>query len=81
MEEAITRFKEIILNVEADIAEAEDFKKDLIEKYTNAKLSLDDLIRIQSMVLKISDYVSQKRITKAELERQLLDYEKALKGE
>lgn len=81
MKEAIKRFEEIIENVDADIAEAESFKKDLNEKYANANLSLDDTIKIQSMVLKISDYVSQKRITKAELERQMLDYKKALESE
>lgn len=84
MKEAIEKYGEIIENVEKDIQEAESFKKDLNEKYAKAE-ELDDVIKIQSMVLKISDLISQKRIQKVELERQKREYEeafkKALKGE
>ena len=80
MEEAIKKYEKIIEDVCADIKEAETFKEHLMAKYkgTNA---LDDVIKIQSMVLKISDYISQKRMSKVELERQLIEYKKALKSE
>lgn len=76
MKEAIKQYGEIIKNVDKDIAEAESFKADLMAEYTTAG-KLDDIIKIQSMVLKISDYISQKRINKVELERQKREYEEA----
>ncbi|MGN0533298.1 MAG: hypothetical protein ACI4IK_02960 [Eubacterium sp.] len=81
MKEAIKRFKDIIETVEKDIAEAEAFKSDLYERYNSGGLDIEETIKIQSMVLKISDYVSQKRISKVELERQLAEYEDALESE
>ena len=84
MKEAIKKYGEIIENVQKDIEEAESFKADLMAEY-NRKNYLDDMIKIQSMVLKISDLISQKRISKVELERQKREYEeaytKSLKGE
>lgn len=80
MEEAIKKYEKVIEDVKADIKEAETFKAHLMEKYQGAN-DLDDVIKIQSMVLKISDYISQKRMSKVELERQLIEYENALKGE
>ena len=83
MKEAIKQYGAIIENVQKDIGEAESFKADLMKEY-KALNSLDDMIKIQSMVLKTTDYISQKRISKVELERQKREYEeaytKSLKG-
>ena len=83
MKEAIKQYGAIIENVEKDINEAGAFKKDLMARYTSTN-NLDDIIKLQSMVLKISDLISTKRISKAELERQKREYEeayaKSLKG-
>lgn len=76
MKEAIKQYGNIIENVEKDIKEAESFKSDLMKEYNDAN-ALDDVIKIQSMVLKISDLISQKRINKVELERQKREYEEA----
>lgn len=76
MKEAIKQYGIIIENVEKDIEEAKSFKADLMEEYEHAN-STDDVIKIQSMVLKISDLISQKRISKVELERQKREYEEA----
>ena len=76
MKEAIKQYEKIIENVTKDIEEAEKFKADLMKDYNNLN-SLDDVIKLQSMVLKISDYISQKRINKVELERQKREYEEA----
>ena len=85
MKEAIKKYGEIIENVQKDIEEAESFKKDLMDCYKDGENDLDEAIKIQSMVLKISDLISQKRISKVELERQKREYEeayeKSLKGE
>lgn len=83
MKEAIKKYGEIIENVQNDILEAESFRDDLMAEY-NKSHNLDDVIKIQSMVLKISDLISTKRISKVELERQKREYEeayaKSLKG-
>ena len=76
MKEAIKQYGNIIENVAKDIEEAEKFKADLMKDYNNLN-SLDDVIKLQSMVLKISDLISQKRINKVELERQKREYEEA----
>ena len=76
MKEAIKQYGNIIENVAKDIDEAEMFKADLMKDYNNLN-SLDDVIKLQSMVLKISDLISQKRINKVELERQKREYEEA----
>lgn len=76
MKEAIKQYGNIIENVTKDITEAEMFKADLMKDYNNLN-SLDDVIKLQSMVLKISDLISQKRINKVELERQKREYEEA----
>ena len=78
MKEAIKQYEKIIENVTKDIEEAEKFKADLMKDYENVN-SLDDVIKLQSMVLKISDLISQKRINKVELERQKREYEEAYK--
>lgn len=80
MKEAIKRYEEIIVNVDNDIKEAESFKADLKAKY-EAATDLDDVVKIQSMILKISDLISQKRVQKVELERQKREYEAVLEKE
>lgn len=76
MESAIKKYEAIIERVEEDIAQAEAFKADLMASYEQRN-DLDDIIKVQSMVLKIADYISQKHMTKVELERQLNEYKEA----
>lgn len=73
MEETIKKYEEIIGRVSASIAQAEQFKDDLMGRYDKTDPDLENTLKIQSMVLKIDDYISQKHMTKVDLERQLLD--------
>ena len=72
MKEAIKQYGVIIKDVQKDIEEAESFKRDLMNEYEHAN-STDDLIKIQSMVLK-----RQKREYEEAYEKA---YEKSLQGE
>lgn len=80
MKEAIKQYGVIIEDVQKDIEEAESFKADLKAKY-KAAMDLDEVIKTQSMILKISDLISQKRVQKVELERQKREYEAVLRKE
>lgn len=73
MEETIKKYEEIIGRVSASITQAEQFKDDLMGRYDKTDPDLENTLKIQSMVLKIDDYISQKHMTKVDLERQLLD--------
>ena len=73
MEETIKKYEEIIGRVSASITQAEQFKDDLMSRYDKTDPELENTLKIQSMVLKIDDYISQKHMTKVDLERQLLD--------
>lgn len=73
MEETIKKYEEIIGRVSASITQAEQFKDDLMGRYDKTDPALENTLKIQSMVLKIDDYISQKHMTKVDLERQLLD--------
>lgn len=62
MEELImakTRYEELMDRMEEDMRVAEEYKADLMERY-NAKLPLDAFVTIQSQVLRIQDYITQK---------------------
>ena len=75
---AKTRYEELIARMDADMAVAEKYKKDLEERY-NAKAPLEQLVTIQSQVLRIQDYITQKFNNKVELLRNYDDLCKAIK--
>ena len=66
------RYEQIIRDIESDMKQAEEYITDLKARYDKND-SIEDIIKIQSMVLKIQDYVSQKRMQKTEIERQMLE--------
>ena len=73
---AKTRYEELIARMEADMAIAEQYKADLVKRY-NANMPLDALVTIQSQVLRIQDYITQKFNNKVEIMR---GYDELLKA-
>ena len=73
---AKTRYKELIARMDADMAIAEQYKADLAERYKSS-LALEQLVTIQSQVLRIQDYVTQKFNNKVEIMRM---YDELLKA-
>lgn len=73
-EETIRRYNEILDRVNKNIEEAESFKHDLYKRY-DVKGDIQEMVTIQSMIMKINDVISMKHQNKVELERQLLDFE------
>lgn len=75
---AKTRYEELIERMDADMAVAERYKSDLLKRY-NPSASLDQLVTIQSQVLRIQDYITQKFNNKVELLRNYDDLCNAIK--
>lgn len=75
---AKTRYEELIKRMDTDMEVAEQYKKDLVERY-NAKAPLEQLVTIQSQVLRIQDYITQKFNNMVELLRNYDDLCKAIK--
>lgn len=73
---AKTRYEELIARMDADMAIAEQYKEDLVKRY-NAMMPLDALVTIQSQVLRIQDYITQKFNNKVEIQR---GYDELLKA-
>ena len=73
---AKTRYEELIARMDADIAIAEQYKADLVERY-KPTLALEQLVTIQSQVLRIQDYITQKFNNKVEIMR---GYDELLKA-
>ena len=65
---AKTRYEELIERMDADMAMAEQYKADLVQRY-KPNAPLDQLVTIQSQVLRIQDYITQKFNNKVELLR------------
>ena len=65
---AKTRYEELIARMDADMAIAEQYKADLMERY-KPSLALEQLVTIQSQVLRIQDYITQKFNNKVEIMR------------
>lgn len=65
---AKTRYEELIARMDADMAIAEQYKADLVERY-KPTLALEQLVTIQSQVLRIQDYITQKFNNKVEIMR------------
>ena len=77
---AKTRYEELIARMDADMAVAEQYKADLMERY-KASLGLEQLVTIQSQVLRIQDYITQKFNNKVEIMRGFDDLLKAIDEE
>lgn len=73
---AKTRYEELIARMDADMAIAEQYKADLMERYKSS-LALEQLVTIQSQVLRIQDYITQKFNNKVEI---LRGYDELLKA-
>ena len=73
---AKTRYEELIARMDADMAVAEQYKADLVDRY-KPSLALEQLITIQSQVLRIQDYITQKFNNKVEIMR---GYDELLKA-
>ena len=70
------RYEELLKRMDADMEIAEQYKADLMERY-NGKAPLDHLVTIQSQVLRIQDYITQKFNSKVEI---LRGYDELLKA-
>ena len=74
---AKTRYEELLARMDADMKLAEKYKADLETRYS-ANLPLEQLLTIQSQVLRIQDYITQKFNNKVELLRNYDDLCKAI---
>ena len=77
---AKARYEELIVRMDADMAVAEQYKADLMERYKSS-LALEQLVTIQSQVLRIQDYITQKFNNKVEIMRGYDDLLKAIDEE
>ena len=75
---AKARYEELIARMDADMAAAEQYKADLVLRY-KANAPLEQLLAIQSQVLRIQDYITQKFNNKVEIMRGYDDLCKAIK--
>ena len=75
---AKTRYEELIKRMDDDMAVAEQYKADLVARY-NSKAPLEQLVTIQSQVLRIQDYITQKFDNKVEILRGYDDLLNAIK--
>ena len=66
--------------MDADMAIAEQYKTDLVERY-KPSLALEQLVTIQSQVLRIQDYITQKFNNKVEIMRMYDELLKAIDEE
>lgn len=73
---AKARYEDLIARMDADMATAEKYKADLVERYKSS-LALEHLMAIQSQVLRIQDYITQKFNNKVEI---LRGYDELLKA-
>ena len=80
LKNAKARYEELIKRMEEDIANAETYKADLIIRY-RPNLPLEQLVTIQSQVLRIQDYITQKFNNKVEIMRVYDELVEAIKGE
>ena len=73
---AKARYEELIRRMDADMAVAEQYKEDLVKRYS-AMMPLEALVTVQSQVLRIQDYITQKFNNKVEIQR---GYDELLKA-
>ena len=74
---AKTRYEELMARMDEDMEVAEEYKADLMERY-KANLPLEALVTVQSQVLRIQDYITQKFNNKVEIMRVYDDLCKAI---
>ena len=74
---AKARYEELLARMDEDMATAEQYKQDLVARY-NSKAPLEQLVTIQSQVLRIQDYITQKFNNKVEILRVYDDLLKAI---
>ena len=74
---AKTRYEELIERMKKDMMLAEQYKEDLISRY-KASMPLEQLVTIQSQVLRTQDYVTQKFNNMVEILRGYDDICKAI---
>ena len=70
------RYEDLIKRMDADMVTAEQYRADLEERY-KPTLALEQLITIQSQVLRIQDYITQKFNNQVEI---LRGYDELLKA-
>ncbi len=73
MEETVKQFEALIDGINEDIRQTEAFINDLKDRYPKAiKGDIDLAIQIQSQILRMMDYRSQKKEAIVQLKRQLI---------
>ena len=77
---AKARYEDLIAKMEKDMEQAELFKADVMQRY-NAKAPLDQLVTMQSQVLRTQDYITQKFNNMVELLRNYDDLCRAIEEE
>lgn len=65
---AKARYEELMERMDMDMLVAAQYKADLVERYKSS-LPLDHMMAIQSQVLRIQDYITQKFNAKVEIQR------------
>ena len=53
------------------------FKEDLYKRYNPENGDIQEVVTIQSMIMKINDVISMKHQSKVEIERQLIDFKES----
>lgn len=77
---AKTRYEELIARMDTDIAQAEAFKADALKRYNpDPRSGMEQMVTLQSQILRIQDYITQKFNNKVELLRNYDDLCKAIK--
>lgn len=71
-------YEVLLKRVEDDMDTAEKYKKDMMFRY-NPNATVDCMVTIQSQVLRIQDYITQKHSNYVELLRQYDDICKAIR--
>ena len=74
---AKTRYVELLRRMDKDMEIAEQYKADLLERY-KANMPLEALVTVQSQVLRIQDYITQKFNNQVEILRGYDDLCKAI---
>ena len=75
--ETIRRYEEIINRINNNIDESVSFKEDLYKRYNPENGDIQEVVTIQSMIMKINDVISMKHQSKVEIERQLIDFKES----
>ena len=74
---AKTRYEDLIARMDEDMEAADQFKADLVRRYSRT-MPLDALVTVQSQILRIQDYITQKFNNKVEILRAYDDLVKAI---